>query len=704
MLRFTSVPSTNRSRLLSKAGWRVWLLVGLLGIVIVSMQALEQPTTVERIDSLFRPVASSDDRPTMPTGPILAIAAGDSPQESAPRNAPSVKSKSTESSVDFSDIEDNTYFRSEENEAWFAILDGLCKKSSQQIRSQSVGELTYAQLISQPNVYRGKVVTMAGRVLREETLDAPANDFDINSYHRLVIRPAGGGVWPIIVYSLELPESFPRGDSLNVEVLVQGVFFKNWSYAWEEGLGLAPVLLAKTVDTAPGSSDKKAGYDSRESTVQRPSKTVVEEKGSFRDVLELIGLGPAVLQTISAKADLTDADWHILAPLFARLTQHKAADLARWTLPAADLASASVGDLFKVSGTALECESIPIPVEFAPLLGVSEIYRCRLQAKNSQSVTLFTPEIPKSWLGKSKMLEPVVCRAVLLRDIDQSKIMATNRLSWFPESGVGSGKLLLSQHGMDASLWDAVAQRGEFASPESSREAEAFFSALAALDAVAADQLSAQVSAHFDCLAKTPPVADEITEKKIAATIAEQAQHGLSSVVPLFLAPEGQVGELVRLEGIARRAVRIVEQAELEDGNLNERFDYYELELFTRDSQNLPVIGCVTQLPAGFPLGDEIREQVRLEGVFFKSWRYRSRKLVDSNGETSRQQQRYTPVVLAGNVTWIQSVSDRSSWWGPIAGIGFLIILAVAWASFFAHWRNDRSPRAKDDLIDLPNL
>lgn len=254
LLRFGSSVEQRQNRRPARERWRLWMLFAAACLVVVFMRFLQEPRTVERIDSLFTRSGQKEpsDRsarvsnansevailaplPTEPDQPQLA-AAGDSSQEAH---------------VDLSAIKDNTYFRAEENVAWFATLKHLQTLSSQRLKQDSVGEVTYAQFLKQPETYRGKIVTISGTAMREELIEAPPNDLGIDQYHRLIIRPTGGGVWPLVVYSLALPEKFPRGDNLHADVHVIGIFFKNWSYAWQDGLGLAPVVLAKSVEWQP---------------------------------------------------------------------------------------------------------------------------------------------------------------------------------------------------------------------------------------------------------------------------------------------------------------------------------------------------------------------------------------------------------------------------------------------------------------------
>ncbi len=223
MLRFGWAPPTQTG-LTFRERLRLGMLVLALGVVVVAMRQIRQPATVEKLDRLFQEL--------VPTGELLLVA----------------RSEAFETHIDVSAIEDNTYFRPEEQQAWFEMFARLQKTDAAELAAASVGELTYAQLLQQPNVYRGQVVTIRGTVLRAEE-QQPADDAQgIARYHRLWLRPRGGGQWPFVVYSLTLPEEFPRGDRLRADASVTGLYFKNWSYSYDDGLGLAPIVLAKSID------------------------------------------------------------------------------------------------------------------------------------------------------------------------------------------------------------------------------------------------------------------------------------------------------------------------------------------------------------------------------------------------------------------------------------------------------------------------
>jgi hypothetical protein len=324
---------------------------------------------------------------------------------------------------------------------------------------------------------------------------------------------------------------------------------------------------------------------------------------------------------------------------------------------------------------------------------------------------------------------------------DRVSLLLTDHLAWYPRQGVSSGRLLLARQGMDVALLDDVKQRQPFVKPNVSREGEAFYQCLAALATVDRQELEmlteqTVAATALQWLAKKPiaqqrraelqqelTATNDSTEREaleqdletarrdlaLATAVEKQADRKLSSVAPLFLQPDGHVGELVRIEGVARRAVRIptpgVAESQVSTSGKLSLDAYYEMDVFTADSQDLPVVCCVSRLPAEFPVGDKIREPVRVDGVFFKSWRYRSRKNIDGPGETDRQQRMYTPVVVGGVPTWLRTTTSGQNRWGLWGGIGFLAALIVFWVVMFRLAERDRRRRTAMQparLDDLP--
>jgi hypothetical protein len=220
------------------------MLLLMLGVVILLMRQLQQPSTADLLGRLFSPP---------PSGKADAEPASEQQRSTG---AP-IHDSAAQPLVDvkggaWKGVKDNAIFSNSETEAWLQLLEAAKHSSSAKLARHSVGEVTYSQLVNQPDVYRGRSVRVRGRVL-EESLKRPVqNSLGIAEYHQLVLAPVGGGQWPIMVYCLELPAGFPRGGGLKEDLIVDGLFFKTWSYPFDGGMGLAPVLVTPAVQwTAP---------------------------------------------------------------------------------------------------------------------------------------------------------------------------------------------------------------------------------------------------------------------------------------------------------------------------------------------------------------------------------------------------------------------------------------------------------------------
>jgi hypothetical protein len=119
--------------------------------------------------------------------------------------------------------------------------------------------VSFGQLFKQPEVYRGRLVTVEGTARRVEFMEAPENFYGIDSYFRLWLQPVGSNS-PIVIYSLDVPEGFPAmriaqtPDSyldLEESVRITGFFFKRWPYSARDGTRLAPVVLSRTFSWSP---------------------------------------------------------------------------------------------------------------------------------------------------------------------------------------------------------------------------------------------------------------------------------------------------------------------------------------------------------------------------------------------------------------------------------------------------------------------
>ena len=243
--------------------WRLLALILGLGATLFLLNSARQPKTAKFLDRVFGPAVED---PPISDAQIRELV-NSLPPHSNPQDAFRLSASDGVKQATAAEyfravqpqllesIRDNTYFRSVETEAWFHLLGILQKSLPEELAAASLGEVGYVQMVQQPHVYRGRLVTVCGTARRAEVVEVAENNIGLQTYYLLTVRPAGRQIWPIRIYCLELPDGFPLGEDVSASVIAHGFFFKNWSYQWEGGPGLAPILLARTVDWQDQGSD-----------------------------------------------------------------------------------------------------------------------------------------------------------------------------------------------------------------------------------------------------------------------------------------------------------------------------------------------------------------------------------------------------------------------------------------------------------------
>jgi hypothetical protein len=279
-------------------------------------------------------------------------------------------------------------------------------------------------------------------------------------------------------------------------------------------------------------------------------------------------------------------------------------------------------------------------------------------------------------------------------------ILLADRVAWHPDDqglvAATIGRRMLGELGVDVGLLDDVRHER----PLSREDNVPFYSLLFAVRQTDPDRLVRTARTSLAAYAEPwrdrnlPTRGDGNVRQRqlVAAAVVDAAAQGQYSIAPLFLDAERQVGQLVLLEGVARRAIRIVVPPHVQS-TMGSSWDqsperglphYFELEVFTADSQDLPLVCCVPSLPPGFPLGDEIREQVQVAGFFFKKWRYDSRIAREQGAGPIQFQLTSSPLLVAAEPLWRlpQPDTTRSAagWIGAGAFVAAMcVILLIVW-------------------------
>ncbi len=634
-------------------------------------------------------------------------------------------------------IQDDTYFRSAETEAWFHFLTWLRNAPIAEIQAAETPETSSLQLLRQMPAYRGRLVRVRGRVLRVSPISVPENSAGFATYWRCWVQDPAGTA-PIVVYLLELPDGFPIGTNLRESAEFTGIAYKRWAYQAQTGLMVAPVVLAKTVrwtprpdppaDATVNSAPMLLGIGGVALLSLILVRWVFWGSGRAARRLPLWialailpGLGPAALgqpaddsppqefQKILELYDLDASHWHRFLdgeslrdeerePLFRLLyvlPRLRAIDVQRWAIPLVDPSTEAPrsepvrGQLYAVQGNVVSVEQLPLPNETAARFQFSHFYRITLVPPGeAEPRVVYAREIPTQWpigFATETPLGPASAAAVFLKQGTRSGdspalLFAAARVAWYPQQvhstwGVHAGMALLGSAGMDVGLFDQLVQR----QPLRAEDRECFYQMLSAVERV-------------------DPAA-------LAADASEEAV-----VERLLQDPENFAGRLLTVTGTARRAIRI----EVEDPDIRDRFaidHYYELELFhplsqplklidSRDGQSrlygsFPISVCLRHLPREIPRGAEIRHEVQVTGFFFKLWSYRS-QFMDSLPEERSQagvaaRRQISPLLMGIAARSVERRTDRPRTWGLGLALGVLAAVVGGAIVCRAYRRGDQA-------------
>jgi hypothetical protein len=120
----------------------------------------------------------------------------------------------------------------------------------------------------------------------------------------------------------------------------------------------------------------------------------------------------------------------------------------------------------------------------------------------------------------------------------------------------------------------------------------------------------------------------------------------------------------------------------VDDADIRERFGidrYYEIALFTDDSQGNPLIFCVLELPSDMPTGEDIHERMRIAGFFLKSWAY-PQGAAGKNAQGTKQQ--LAPLILGRDARRFAKQGGGGVVMGVIVVGGIVVAMAgILWAA-----------------------
>jgi hypothetical protein len=429
-----------------------------------------------------------------------------------------------------------------------------------------------------------------------------------------------------------------------------------------------------------------------------------EPLDSHRELLAIFEMDDAFFAGFADDRPLDEAERAKALKVLHRLRKADPGEIDRWSQngPAwKDLAERPErhhGAMTRLDGYVTRIEPAPLTDRQARQFELVAWHRCELEVEGGGRAVVFVEAAPVAWKRARPIRERAQVRGLFLKRLPAADrdganrtglpLLVAPRVAWFPDT-------LLGKSGMDVGLLDDVVDR-ERLRPE---ETEAFYQLLAAagraepgeLERHAARRLAAQARE----LERSEAAADPARKARLRHTRV-LAQRGRSDVEPLFNRPHEARGELVLLEGTVLRAVEIrIEPPEMAARVGRSR--YFEVDLVTEDSHANPLCVCLADLPEGLSLGEQLNEQVRVAGFFFKQWKYPrgGRK----RPEAAAQFQ-LAPLLVGRQGEWLKGpdTSGGMALTALVVGLPLLLVVAlVGW-----RWLADSRLRARATRFELP--
>ena len=432
-----------------------------------------------------------------------------------------------------------------------------------------------------------------------------------------------------------------------------------------------------------------------------------------REFLKVFDIDEGYLATFADDRPMDVAEREKLLQILFRLRQFPVASLEKFSNPPDGLQSLkehpgdSRGELFDVRGIVTRVMREELAPELRERLQIVACYRCQVIADSGMAAVIYTLTVPQVWKLNQPLDERCNARALFIkrekRDDDAHAepngapdwVFVAPRMAWYPRSFLG-------ELGMDCGLLDEVHDRTRL------NERECFYQMLGAVSRADEQQIEregqqelARWKSEWTASEKDPAL--DVNQRQAARRALASAERNASDIVPLFNQAQAQRGKLFVVRGEALRAIEV----RVDDPDIVRRFGlrhYYELEIFTPDSQNNPLVCCVSELPSGMPRGDDIRENVCITGFFLKSWAFDAASSANSTS-TKKQplRQQLAPLLVAKTVEWFPKSDARAQ--SVSVAVGLIVTLALGTAVVFYLRRVDRRAlaAARSARLTLPD-
>lgn len=140
--------------------------------------------------------------------------------------------------------------RSEEA-AMERVLKRVRAITTTELETAADGDIGYRVVYTDSEQFRGKLVKLEGTLWRFQKIPFGDPETTEDDLWQAWMFSSDSGNNPWVVFMVDKPDEIEVGEAINREVRVAGYFFKNYGYATEEGLHIAPMLISKTMKVLP---------------------------------------------------------------------------------------------------------------------------------------------------------------------------------------------------------------------------------------------------------------------------------------------------------------------------------------------------------------------------------------------------------------------------------------------------------------------
>ncbi len=435
-----------------------------------------------------------------------------------------------------------------------------------------------------------------------------------------------------------------------------------------------------------------AGFSVETPLPEETSKKEIHLEGP-RDVLAAFGVTESFLQSVEDGRPIQPAEMELLLRVLFYSHMFQPPEIAEWAEPPPPWSNVRNeldrlrGKLFRVPGYVKRATAEDVPPELSHRFKMKSYYLCEVAGDDGITYWVYAKRLPRAWKLEKPIHEKTSVHGVFLKlaseDPDSPRpVLVTDRPSWFPDN-------LLGRLGMDCALFDDVVPvriKERFLVPPSpteddtedpldrlrltGRDRECFYQLMAAANRTRPGELF-----------------------RIAKEELVRQQRTASSVVPLFNDPEHQQGKLMLLYGTARR----IEEVTVENPDIQKRLGiskYYTIYLFTEDSQNYPVVFCVTHLPPGVTPGEGPRYAVDLAvaGFFYKTWAFRPQR--NLSPDTPPHAWQLAPLLIGREALKVTSraAQNTGAMTFTLLGSVLILVMVVVIVTIWFTWQERKRP------------